>query len=129
MNVKSQEDICTVYMTYFSLDQLTDSQMSDLPQISTLCEYVPLHDPYGWVVCVAAGCHAAGVDQVPMWPGRTPLQGILALSEQLVRVYLGQVLVWVLLWVRVWLGQGGAVQGLGQRTKQPAAAAATHWTN
>lgn len=80
------------------------------PQISTLCEYIPLHDPYGWVVLVAAGRRAGGIDQMAMWPGRTALEGLLTLSEQLVRVGLGRVLVWVLLWVQGWLGQRGAVQ-------------------
>lgn len=84
------------------------------PQISTLRKYIPLHDPYGGVVLVAAGHHAAGIDHIPVRPSRTPLQGLLALSEQLVRVDLGQVMVqvvvWVLLCVQVWLGQGAAVQ-------------------
>lgn len=79
---------------------------------STLREYVPLHDPDGGVVLVAAGSHAIGIDQIPVWAGRPSLQGLLALSEQLVRVNLGEVLVQVLvlLQVRVWLGQGAAVQ-------------------
>lgn len=69
----------------------------------TLCEYIPLHDSYGRVVLVAAGRCAAGIDQIPVWPGWTPLQGLLTLSEQLVRVDLSQVLlVWVVLWVCVW---------------------------
>ena len=99
------------------------------PVKCTLCQYVPLHDPYGRVVLVVVGRCAAGMDQIPVWSGWSPLQGILTLSEQLVRVYLGQVLVWALLWVQLWLGQGWAIQWLGQSTKQPAAAAGPHWTN
>lgn len=78
----------------------------------TLCEDVPLHDPYGGAVLVAAGCHPSGIDHIPVWSGRTSLQGLLALPEQLVRVDLSQVemLVGVILQVWVWLGQRGAVQ-------------------
>ena len=76
----------------------------------TLCQYVPLHDPYRRVVLVVVGRCAAWMDQIPVWPGWSPLQGILTLSEQLVRVYVGQVRVWALLRVQLWLGQGWAVQ-------------------
>lgn len=98
------------------------------PKSSTLCEYIPLHDPNGWVGLVVAMRHTTGKHQSPMRPGWTPPQGLFTLSEQLVRVALDHILFWALLLVRLSLVQGRALQGLGKRTKQPAAAG-THWTN
>lgn len=85
------------------------------PQLFTLGQNVPLHDPDGGSVLVA-GQQTAGKDQVPVWTGWTALQRLLTLSEQLVWVKLCLLLVqvWVLLWVQVWLAQRGIVQGLGQ---------------
>lgn len=64
----------------------------------------------------SAWCHAVEVDQVSVWPGRTSLQGFLALPEEQLWVRLNQVLVQgpVLTWLipQIFLGllQGGACQ-------------------
>lgn len=52
--------------------------------------------------------HAVEVDQVPVWPGRTSLQGFLALPEEELWVCLNQVLVQglVLTWLRLLQGGG-----------------------
>lgn len=96
--------------------------------MGTLGQDVPLHDADGGVVLVAVTDRAPWMDQVPMGPGRTPLQNLFALTEQLVWIHLDRILIRVLIWalleVRVGLGQGGTVQRWGHGTKQPAAAAA-----